>query len=149
MPDTPDLAVIESNLKGKTLLVYWYLLRQPGFKAGVREIQRSLGFSSPSIAVHHLGKLIDLGLVKRTRTGEYVLVQEVKIGLLRFFARLGRFLIPRYLFYSVFFTTAFIMYLILYSQTMCIHNFFALTFGGLASLVLWIETLRIMKEKPF
>jgi len=146
---TDDVAVLESNLKGKTLLVYWYLLRQPGFRAGVREIQRMLGFSSPSIAVHHLGKLVDMGLVKRTRTGEYVLVQEVKVGLLRFFARLGRFLIPRYLFYSVFFTTALIVYVLLYAQTLCIHNFFALLFGGLASIILWLETFRIMKEKPF
>jgi len=149
MSESSDLAVIESNLKGKTLLVYWYLLRCPNFRAGVREIQRSLGFSSPSIAVHHLGKLVDLGLVKRTRTGEYKLVQEVKVGLLRFFARLGHFLIPRYLFYSVFFTTAFIVYVLLYAQTLCVHNFFALLFGGLASVILWLETFRIMKEKPF
>ena len=146
---TDDLAIIESNLKGKTLLVYWYMLRQPDFKAGVREIQRSLGFSSPSIALHHLNKLMDLGLVKKTKTGEYVLVQEVKVGMLRFFARIGRFLIPRYLFYSVFFTTAFVMYVLLYAQTMCVHNFFALLFGGLASVVLWIETFRITREKPF
>ncbi len=146
---TDDLAIIESNLKGKTLLVYWYMLRQPDFKAGVREIQRSLGFSSPSIAVHHLNKLMDLGLVKKTKTGEYVLVQEVKVGILRFFARIGRFLIPRYLFYSVFFTTALVLYILLYAQTLCIHNFFALVFGGLASAILWIETFRIMRERPF
>ena len=146
---TDDLAIIESNLKGKTLLVYWYMLRRPDFKAGVREIQRSLGFSSPSIAVHHLNKLMDLGLAKKTKTGEYVLVQEVKVGILRFFARIGRFLIPRYLFYSVFFTTALVLYILLYAQTLCIHNFFALVFGGLASMILWIETFRIMREKPF
>ncbi|MCD6241432.1 hypothetical protein J7K27_07980 [Candidatus Bathyarchaeota archaeon] len=146
---TDDLAIIESNLKGKTLLVYWYMLRQPDFKAGVREIQRSLGFSSPSIALHHLNKLIDLGLVEKTKTGEYVLVQEVKVGILRFFARIGRFLIPRYLFYSVFFTTALVLYILLYAQTLCIHNFFALVFGGLASTILWIETFRIMRERPF
>jgi len=144
-----NLAVIESNLRGKTLLVYWYLLRRPDFKAGVREIQRSLGFSSPSIAIHHLNKLVDLGLVEKTKTGEYILVQEVKVGLLRFFARIGRFLIPRYLFYSVFFTTALIMYILLYAQTLCVHNFFALMFGGLASVMLWIETFRIIREKPF
>ena len=146
---TDDLAIIESNLKGKTLLVYWYMLRRPDFKAGVREIQRSLGFSSPSIALHHLNKLMDLGLAKKTKTGEYVLVQEVKVGMLRFFARIGRFLIPRYLFYSVFFTTALVLYILLYAQTLCIHNFFALVFGGFASTILWIETFRIMRERPF
>ncbi|MDH5451049.1 MAG: hypothetical protein OEX77_09190, partial [Candidatus Bathyarchaeota archaeon] len=95
-----DLAIIESQLKGKTLQVYWYLLRSSNHSAGVREIQRSLRFSSPSIAVHHLQKLQNLGLVTKKGTGEYVLVEEVKVGLLRFFTRVGRFLVPRYLFYS-------------------------------------------------
>lgn len=144
-----DLAVVESNLKGKTLLVYWYLLRSPEFKAGVREIQRSLGFSSPSVAVHHLNKLQDLGLVRKTGTGDYVLVQEVKVGILKFFTRLGRFLVPRYLFYSVFFTTMLIMYVLFYAQTLCIHNLFALIFVSLSSLILWIETFRLIREKPF
>lgn len=146
---SPDLAVIESKLRGKTLLVYWHLLRSPGFKVGARGVQRSLGFSSPSIAVHHLSKLEDLGLVRKTGTGEYVLVQEVKVGLLRFFTRLGRFLIPRYLFYSVWFSTMLVAYLALYGQSGCIHNVIAVTFGALASLILWFETWRLLREKPF
>jgi len=148
-PSPSDLAVIESQLKGKTLLVYWYLLRSPGFKCGARGVQRSLGFSSPSIAVHHLSKLEDLGLVRKTGTGEYVLVQEVKVGLLRFFTRLGRFLVPRYLFYSVWFSTMLVAYLVLYGQTGCIHNIVAIIFGALASFVLWFETFRLLREKPF
>jgi predicted DNA-binding transcriptional regulator len=49
-----DLAFLESALKGKTLIVYWYLLQQPTHTVGIREVQRALGFSSPSIAVHPL-----------------------------------------------------------------------------------------------
>ena len=89
-----DLAVIESQLKGKTLLVYWHLLRSQSSRVGVRAIQRSLGFSSPSVAAHHLDKLLSLGLVEKSMTGEYFLGQEVRVGLLRFFTRLGRFLVP-------------------------------------------------------
>jgi len=106
-----DLAVIESQLKGKTLRIYWYLLRSPSSRVGVREIQRSLGFSSPSVASHHLEKLLSLGLIEKSMTGEYFLVQEVKVGLLRFFTRLGRFLVPRYLFYSLWLSTMFVIYL--------------------------------------
>jgi len=146
---TPDLTQIESELKGKTLLVYWHMLKTPTSRVGVREIQRALGFSSPSVATHHLEKLISLGLVDKSGTGEYFLIQEVKIGLLRFFTRLGRFLVPRYLFYSVWFSTMLIVYTILYGRTGSINNIAALIFGGTASLVLWFETIRLWREKPF
>jgi len=145
----PDQTQIETQLKGKTLLVYWHMLKTPTAKTGVREIQRALGFSSPSVAAHHLEKLISLGLADKTGTGEYFLTQEVKVGLLRFFTRLGRFLVPRYLFYSVWFTTMLIVYTIFYGRTGSIHNIVALIFGAAASLVLWFETIRLWREKPF
>ncbi len=144
-----DLAVIESQLKGKTLQVYWHLLRSPSSKVGVREIQRSLGLSSPSVAAHHLEKLLSLGLVDKNQTGEYFLVQEVKVGLLRFFTRLGRFLVPRYLFYSLWLSTMFVIYLTSYWPTGSIHNIAAILFGSLASLILWFETVKLWREKPF
>jgi len=144
-----DLAVIESQLKGKTLQIYWYLLRSPSSRVGVREIQRSLGLSSPSVAAHHLEKLLSLGLVEKSMTGEYFLVQEVKVGLLRFFTRLGRFLVPRYLFYSLWLSTMFVIYLTLYWPSGCIHNIAAIIFGSIASFILWFETVRLWREKPF
>jgi len=144
-----DLAVIESQLKGKTLQIYWYLLRSPSSRVGVREIQRSLGFSSPSVASHHLEKLLSLGLVEKSMTGEYFLVQEVKVGLLRFFTRLGRFLVPRYLFYSLWLSTMFVIYLTLYWPSGCIHNIAAVIFGSIASVILWFETVRLWRAKPF
>lgn len=144
-----DLALLESELKGKTLLVYWHLLKSPGSKVGVRKVQRKLGFSSPSVAVYHLDKLLSLGLVDKTITGEYKLVSEVKTGLLRFFTRLGRFLIPRYLFYSVWFTTMLISYIVVYGHSFCVHNIAALIFGLSACIILWFETVRIWREKLF
>ena len=144
-----ELAIIESHLKGKTLQVYWYLLRSPNHSSGVRKIQRSLHFSSPSIAVHHLGKLQNLGLVEKKGTGEYVLVEKVKVGILRLFMSVGRFMVPRYLFYSVWLSTMVATYWILYGVTGGVHNFFALVFGILGSLILWIETIKLWREKPF
>jgi len=144
-----ELAQIESELKGKTLQIYWYMLRSPGSHVGVREIQRKLHLSSPSVASHHLEKLVTLGLVDKTHIGEYYSTQEVKVGLLRFFTRLGRFLVPRYLFYSVWFTTMLIIYLTFYPPNGSIHNLAAVIFGTLASLILWLETLRLWRQKPF
>lgn len=144
-----DLAVIESELKGKTLLVYWYMLQQPSHTVGVREVQRALGFSSPSIAVHHLEKLHDLGLTRKKGTGEYVLTEEVKVGILRFFTHMGRFLVPRYFFYSVLFSTMLTAYMALCALSNIIPSFYALTFGLFASVIFWFETIRLWRAKPF
>jgi predicted DNA-binding transcriptional regulator len=149
-----DLAEIESQLKGKTLQIYWYMLRDPNTTVGVREVQRSLGLSSPSVAAHHLEKLLSLGLVEKTTRGEYLLNQEIKVGVLKFFSRMGRFLVPRHLFYAIWLTTMFVIYLVvynvvLYQPTGSVHNIAAILFGVVASLVLWIETVRLWREKPF
>jgi hypothetical protein len=149
IPHEFDLAILESKLKGKTLLVYWYMLQQPSHTAGVREVQRALRFSSPSIAVHHLEKLQDLGLIQKKGTGDYVLEEEVKIGILRFFTRMGRFLVPRYLFYSVLFSTMLTAYLILCILSQIVPSFYTLMFGLIAVAVFWIETFRLWRAKPF
>ena len=143
-----DLAFLESELKGKTLLVYWYLLQQPTHTVGIREVQRSLNFSSPSIAVHHLEKLQDLGLVEKKGIGEYVLEEEVKVGILRFFTRLGRFLVPRYLFYSVLFTTMLCAYVIFCVIGQIVPSFYAVSFGGIGMFVFWVETFRLWRARP-
>jgi hypothetical protein len=142
-------AEIESYLKGKTLLVYLFMLRSKGSPVGVREIQRALGFSSPSVAAHHLEKLCSLGLIEKTPRGEYLLTREVKIGVLRLFTRLGRFMIPRYLFYSIWFSTMLIFYLIFYGRSWSIHNIVAIIFGIIACAIFWIETIRLWMDKPF
>ena len=148
-PRELDAAFLESALKGKTLLVYWYLLQQSTHTVGVREVQRALGFSSPSIAVHHLQKLQDLGLIDKKGTGEYVLEEEVKVGILRFFTRMGSFLVPRYLFYSVLFTTMLATYLSVSYITQVPPSFYTVAFGAIALLIFWIETIRLWRARPF
>lgn len=148
-PQEFDSAFLESALKGKTLLIYWYLLQQPSHSVGVREVQRALGLSSPSIAVHHLEKLQDLGLITKKGTGEYVLEGEVKVGILRFFTRIGRFLVPRYLFYSVLFTTMLTTYLALCFLGQISLSFYALMFSLIAVIIFWIEAIRLWRARPF
>jgi len=148
-PHEFDLAFLESALKGKTLLVYWYLLQQPTHEVGVREVQRALSFSSPSIAVHHLEKLQDLGLISKKGTGKYALESEVKVGILRFFTRMGRFLVPRYLFYSVLFSTMLTAYFTLTILGQITPSFYTLMFGLIATIIFWVETFRLWRAKPF
>jgi len=147
-PHEFDLDYLESELKGKTLLVYWYLLESSTHSAGVREVQRALKFSSPSIAVHHLQKLEDLGLVDKKATGQYVLEETVKVGILRLFTRIGRFMVPRYLFYSVLFTTMLTSYLALSIIGQITPSFYALTFGLIAMVIFWVETSRLWRARP-
>jgi hypothetical protein len=136
-------------LKGKTLVVYWYLLQQPTHTVGVREVQRALSFSSPSVALHHLEKLQDLGLIQKKVTGEYILQEEVKVGILTFFTRVGRYLVPRYLFYSVLLSTMLTAYLTLCTVGRIIPSFYAVLFGLIASIIFWIETFRLWRARPF
>jgi DNA-binding transcriptional ArsR family regulator len=63
---------------------------------GIREIQRALNLSSPSVAQYHLSKLEHVGLVKKER-GDYV-INKV---LLDSCIKISRFIVPRYLFYCV------------------------------------------------
>ena len=83
-------------LRGTTLEVYRFLLKS-NEPVGVRELQRALNLSSPSVANYHLSKLEDAGLLKREQGGftvnKYLLENSVKIN---------RFLVPRYFFYAVF-----------------------------------------------
>lgn len=144
-----DQAALESELKGKTLLVYWYLLQEPTHMVGIREVQRALGFSSPSIAVHHLEKLQDMGLVSKKGTGEYVLEEEVKVGILRLFAHMGRFIVPRYLFYSLLFITMLATYLAVCIIAQIFPSYYALVFGSIGSIVFWFETVKLWRAKPF
>jgi len=137
---------VASNLKGNTLRVYWHLLRSSDGVVKVRETQRSLGFSSPALAVYHLEKLAELGLVKKVR-GEYHLAKVVNVGVLKQFMKIGTFVLPRYTLYATFFTTLLLFYL---SQLREInfYSIFALLFGILATGILWYETVKIWRQKP-
>lgn len=143
-----DLSRAESELRGSTLRVYWYLFKK-GKGVGVREVQRALGMSSPSTALHHLDKLRELGLIEKDRFGQYVMLKEVKVGVLRFFMRLGTLVLPRYLFYAVFFSTSLLIYLYREGFTGSVHNVMALIFGLSGAAVCWYETVRIWSERFF
>jgi len=142
-----DDLLVEAELKGKTLLVYMHLLRANRPSVGVREVQRALGFSSPSIASYHLNKLMDLGLVDSER-GDYSLVREVKVGVLRHFVTLGGFMLPRLLFYAVLVTTMLVTYILQFPMTLSRYNISTLLMGAVPTVILWYETVKVWRERP-
>lgn len=137
---------IASELKGNMLRVYWHLLKAPKGVVGVRETQKSLGFSSPALSAYHLEKLVELGLVQKVR-GEYRLVRVVNVGVLRQFVKLGTFVLPRYTLYATMFTTLLIFYLT-QLRDVNFYSVFALVFGILGTAILWYETAVAWREKP-
>ncbi len=141
--------VIESELKGLTLRVYWHILGTKRQTVGVRPVQRALGLSSPSVALHHLEKLRSLGLLEKDSTGEYHLIEQVKVGVLQDFVGILGFLLPRYLFYSTMFTVMLVMYPIFYPPNFSTHNIVAFILGGSAVVVSWTETYRAWRLRPF
>jgi len=142
-----DEEVIESELKGKTLLVYMYILRADKHSVGVREVQRALGFSSPSVSAYHLNKLKDLGLVESIR-GDYSLIREVKVGVLKQFVTLGGIMLPRYLFYAVLMTTMLVTYVLQFPMEPTRQNITTIIMGAVPVIILWYETVRIWRERP-
>ncbi len=136
---------IEAELKGKTLLVYWYMIKRNS-PVGIREVQRALRFSSPSIAHHHLDKLISLGLLEKDEYGRYFLKEYVEVGILQFFTKIGKFMLPRYSFYASFFSTLLIAYVYQYAGAL---NVFALLSMTIATIIFWYETLRVWRRKPY
>jgi DNA-binding transcriptional ArsR family regulator len=83
-------------LRGTTLDIY-RLLVTTSEPLGIREIQRTLNLSSPSVVQYHLEKLERAKLLRKEK-GNYVVNRVV----LENCVRISHFLVPRYLFYTVF-----------------------------------------------
>lgn len=136
-------------LRGKAWKVYWLLLRNSG-PMSVRQVQRALHFSSPSVAKHHLEQLREVGLVQKQDVGgTYFLTSEVKIGVLRHFVKLGKLLFPRYFFYAVFSTVSYFAYLMVFVHGFTRESLFVILFGAVISAILWYEAFRVWSLKPF
>lgn len=142
-------AELEFALRGKAWKVYWFLLKN-GQPASVREVQRALRFSSPSIAYHHLEQLRELGLVEKQEIGgHYVLVSQVKIGVVRHYVKLGRLLFPRFFFYAVFSTVFYAAFLVFLLNGFTRENLFIISFGAIVCAIFWYEAYRIWSMRPF
>lgn len=122
---TNDITRLE--LGGTTLRVYRYLYRM-GKPCGIREIQRGLSLSSPSVAVYHVRKLLDAGMIREEQgietespngsDGErgsagYVVDRMIYENMIR----IRRSLIPFQVAYSVFFATALVILVLLLRPT--------------------------------
>ena len=122
-------------LRGKTLQVYRFIIRH-NEPVRVRDIQRNLGFSTPSLVTYHLEKLKEIGLIKEDGMG-YVADRVLLTNFIRF----RNALIPRYFFYFLFFTLGTVLELTLFMPPMIYREYLiAVMFTVIASIAFGIET---------
>ena len=131
-------------LTGSTREVYRFLLKSSK-PAGAREIQRALNLNSPSLAVYHLTKLEEAGLLKK-ENGNYVIDRVV----LEDCVKVSRFLIPRFLFYAIFAVLLFVMELTLLRPAVITSFYFFATVGTfVCALAFCYETVRVWVKGSF
>jgi hypothetical protein len=94
--------VADEELEGNTLTVYAYVARE-GRPVGTRDVTRGANLSSPSVAHRHLQKLEGLGLIEKNQFGDFTLKEKTNIN---GYVWIGRNLVPRLTFYSLFFLGA-------------------------------------------
>lgn len=138
---------VDAELKGNTLRVYVYALKNR--RVGVREVQRALLMSNPSLAQYHLNKLKELGLVGENN-GEYEVLNEVNVSVMKDFLRVGTLLVPRFVFYAVLFTV-FAAYLTYASYPLFPFVPILEWLCGLLALgavVFWYEAQRAWRSAP-
>ena len=134
----------ESMLKGTTLEVYRFLLKS-NKPVGAREVQKALNLSTPSLAVYHLSKLEDVGLLKR-EDGGYVINKVV----LEDGVKISRFLIPRFLFYAIFSVLLLATELtILRPSVVTAEYFFTTTGTAICALAFCYETAKTWSKGGF
>ncbi|HZD13117.1 MAG TPA: hypothetical protein VE177_06330, partial [Candidatus Binatus sp.] len=128
-----------------TFRVYLYMLKVSHSSSG--QVQKALGFSSPTLAVHHLDKLSRLGLMDKQYDGTYQ-VRSKSFGILKLYVRTGRWILPRTIFFAVVFATmtAGFLFLSLTQQNTFFLVALALSIVGLFYAV--YETSRFYRILP-
>jgi hypothetical protein len=91
-----------------------------------------------------------LGLVEKQEIGgHYVLVGQVKIGVLRHYVKLGKLLFPRFFFYALFSTIFYAAYLLIMVHSFTRDNVFIILFGAIVSGIFWYEAYRVWGMRPY
>lgn len=134
---------MEALLKGTTWKVYKYVLENG--PTGLREIQKSLRLSTPSLALYHLNKLEEEGIIKKDEQG----YTATKI-LLRNRVKVKRWLVPRYFFYSLFMIAAIIVQTSIFRPRTISRDYaFSLAIMCTITAFCLYETIRALVKRSF
>lgn len=132
-----------SDIRGNTLRVYVFLLKSG--PSELRDVQRSLELSSPSLASYHLGRLVEAGYASQDEHGRYLAAQNSSGEILDGYTKLGGVVVPQLFFFAVLFTSVigFFAYMAL-SAT----GYVPLLVGASLAMVLvfWYEVVRVWRR---
>ena len=136
---------IVKDLTGRTLMIYFVLLNKKS--VGVRELQRHLNLSSPSVAKYHLEKLVNLNLLVN-RNGIYHLDRKADLPILTSWVLIGKLLFPKTIFIAILFTFLFIGYLSFIYTYWNKDSLFVVLFGVGIMVYVWLDVVFQFRRKP-
>ena len=92
---------------------------------------------------------MDLGLLKENG-GEYILADEIKVDMLNDFLRFGTFMVPRFVFYAVFFSilSGFFGFIVLLRDPLNEVNTLFVALLSAASAIFLYEAIRAWVKGP-
>ena len=132
---------LERRLSGRTLQVYLYLQKKKE-PSGIREVQRDLGLSSPSVAEYQVEKLVEMGLAGRDSYSRVFVTRRVKVNAMASYVNFGRFTVPRLAFYASMFTAVTALYAIFNFDSISVYGI-AMPAG--AAAIFWFEAGKLWK----
>ena len=139
----------DTELEGKTLEVYAFVA-QEGKPVGTRDVTRGVRLSSPSVAHRHLLKLESLGLLEKNEYGDFLLKQKINV---KGYVWIGRNLIPRLIFYSLFFLGALFAEMGIFALSFLVNSliletsfFFLIGMTILAMILFLVEGLKLHRK---
>ncbi|AFU57431.1 hypothetical protein Ngar_c04870 [Candidatus Nitrososphaera gargensis Ga9.2] len=136
---------LECRLSGRTLQVYLYLQKKKE-ASRIREVQRDLGLSSPSVAEYQVEKLVEMGLAGRDSYGRVFVTRKVKVKALESYVNFGRFTVPRLAFYASIFTAIAALYAVFNFNSLNVYDV-AVPAG--AAAIFWFEAWKLWKYSLF
>jgi DNA-binding transcriptional ArsR family regulator len=131
-------------IKGNTLRVYLFVLRSGPCE--LRDVQRGLNLSTPSLAFYHLSKLVEVGVVNRTEDGRYVVVSDISADLLDGYVKFGRRIVPQLFLVTLMFTGILVYYAYLVWRVPLDLDDIVTIVYSLSIVVLWYETIKIWRR---
>ena len=124
-------------LEGTTRRVFRYVYRQHD-PVGIHDIQRGLGFSSPSLAHYHVSKLLKVGLLREEGEG-YTVNKTVFENMIR----LRKTAFPLQAAYATFFLAAMIILLTFMRPNSLFSSYvFGVVVAGAGFLISALEAYR-------
>ena len=130
--------------RGNTVRVYLFVLKNG--PSELREIQRALKLSTPSLAFYHLSRLVQSGVVSRTDDGRYVVVTDISADLLDGYVKFGRRIIPQLFFLTLTFTAILAYYVYLVWKLPLDTDDIVTIIYSLSIIVLWYETIKVWRR---